>query len=462
MTEVFLSPLITKYSTLPMQTIFSEHHRYLLWRKLWIALAESEKKLGLPITDEQIEEMKDNFALLDLEKVREYERQTKHEVMANILAFGEQCPKAKAIIHLGCTSAFVMDNSDLIQIKEALELLLDKVQSLLHILTNFCETNSKRACLGYTHFQPAQPTTIGKRFSSYLQDLLEDYFALDTFYSELCFLGARGAVGTENSFNLLFDFDSKKVEKLNRLLASEFGFHFLCPIVTQTYPRKVDSRLSTLFSQLAVTLNKMGTDIRLLSHTGELREAFSDTQVGSSAMPYKKNPIYSERLCALSRQTISLASSMQWTAANQWLERSLDDSAARRIALPELFLYSDAILTLATHIVSHLNVNEAEIEKRLSENRPKFLQENLLMILCLKGHDRQEVHEKLKKLPSGIRSLEEMIKELKISLNAEEIARVQDPNAFIGLAEKQVHQFLSEHVKPILKEPKNPVEELSR
>lgn len=444
--EEYTSPFSARYTSPEMSRLFSAQFKISTFRRLWTALAKAEKKLGLPITPKQIAELEAHIDDIDFDSALAYEKRFRHDVMAHIHAYGDQCPDAKAIIHLGATSSYVADNTDLIQLKEALQLLFLKLIHVLRLLSSLAEKEASSPCLAYTHFQPAQPTTIGKRACLWLQDLLLDAHELERHITTLPFLGAKGATGTQASFLSLFDNNAAKVKELETLIAASFGFTHILPIAGQTYTRKLDLNILNTLSSFAASAHKMATDIRLLAHTGELSESPTETQVGSSAMPYKRNPIYSERICGLARFTISLAQNPAYTAATQWLERSLDDSSNRRLAIPESFLSADAILNLLSHLLSHLTVNQPLALSHLEAQIPHLAMETLLMLATKKGGDRQAIHETLRKL-SG-KPIATIAKEL--HLDPKEFT----PHSLIGRAPDQVHDFLKTHVHPFLSKHK--------
>lgn len=450
--DQYETPLKLRYSSKEMLHIFSPQNKYSVWRTLWTELAATQKKAGLDISESQIKKLKECQHTIDFDRVAQHEKETQHEVMAHILAYGEDAPDAKGIIHLGCTSSFVMDNGDLIQIKQGLELIGKNLKKLLLTFNQFCETNKSKPCIGFTHFQPAQPTTVGKRASLWLQDLLEDFKSINSITTALPFLGLKGATGSQQSFLELFDGDTQKIDQIEKEVASSFGFKIIQPLASQTYSRKLDITILNAFESLAATLHKMATDIRLLSHLGEINEQFGEKQVGSSAMPHKKNPIYSERICSLARLVISLAQNASYTHSTQWLERSLDDSANRRISIAESFLLVDAILTLSNKVISNLQVNEEVIQNNLKKQLPVLCLEPLLMIATKKGGDRQTLHEKLKNYahfhPDNFHQV--ILEDSTISITKEELEKVMDPNYLIGRCPDQVTDFLNRFVKPAL------------
>ena len=446
--DSYESPLGSRYASREMSSLFSPKYRAILFRKLWLALASAQKKLGLSISDAQIAEMQKQISNISFEKIKEHEKRLRHDVMAHIYAFGEQCPTAKAIIHLGATSTYVTDNADLIQLKDSLHLLLQKMTLAIRSLKTFAKSHANEACLGFTHYQAAQPTTVGKRACLWLQDLLTDALELERLHKNLPFLGAKGATGTQASFLTLFHQDEKKVKELEQILAKEFGFTSVLSICGQTYPRKIDLQILQALASFGASIHKLGTDLRLLAHDGELREAFEKSQVGSSAMPYKRNPIYAERLCGLSRFLMSLVQNASETLATQWLERSLDDSSNRRLAIPEALLTADALLNILVPLIGHLQVDTAIIKKQLEEHLPHLAMENILMAAVQKGGNRQELHEKMR--TSSKMAPEKLAKDPAFHLNPEEVRSLTDLKSLIGRAPSQVKEFLKEEVDPFL------------
>lgn len=459
----YQSPLATRYASKELSYLFSPHFKYATWRRLWIALAKAEKQLGLSISAEQIAELEAHAGELDLQRAAELEKLYHHEVVAHIHAFAELCPKAKPIIHLGATSAFVMDNTDLIQMKEALSLLLPKMQKVLSLLADFADKYRDLPCLAYTHLQPAQPTTLGKRFCLWAQDFLSDYTDLQSRQKELRFLGVKGATGTQASFLTLFRGDHKKTQELDLCVSKEMGFDKIYLIASQTYPRKEDARVLLTLASFAASAHKFATDLRLLAHENELAEPFGSQQVGSSAMPHKHNPILAERICALSRLLISLSQNPLYTAATQWLERSLDDSANRRVVLPEAFLTADAILELLIKILSGLQIYPMKIKKNLQKEIPFLALENILMEAVSKGKDRQEVHELLRQLAHKAKEddlhgkentsfSDQLLHSPSLGLTEQELTALLSSQHFIGCAPQQVELFLQEQLYPALGE----------
>ncbi|HCL56861.1 MAG TPA: adenylosuccinate lyase [Spirochaetia bacterium] len=466
MSEFYSNPLVERYASKEMAHIFSSLNKYTAWHDLWIALAESEKELGLSITDEQIEEMKKNKGRFDFEKVKNYEKTTRHEVMAHIQAWGEICPKARAIMHLGATSAFVMDNGDLIQMNQGLKLLRKRFLSLIQAVSDFSEKNKEIPCLGYTHFQPAQLTTVGKRAVLWLYDLLLDYQDLTYRLENMQLRGAKGTVGTQDSFMKLFDNNHDKVKKLDQRVSEKIGFEKgSIPVSGQTYTRKIDYILLTSLSNIAQSAHKISTDIRLLQGLQELEEPFEENQIGSSAMPYKRNPMRSERVCSLSRFVMQLTGLAGSNHSVQWLERTLDDSANRRMMISEMFLAVDAILIIMTNVFKGLKVYPKMIEKRIEENLAFLSAEYVIMESVKKGKDRQDVHEAFRKAAmecvqnkkeKGIETdlVKLLIQSPDMNLSENEIRDVLNPSKMIGRAVEQVNEFLELEINPILERDK--------
>lgn len=453
--DEYTSPFSARYSSPEMSRLFSAHFKISTFRKLWTSLAKAEQKLGLSITHQQIAELEDNVDKIDFSLASSYEKKFKHDVMAHIHAFGDQCPNAKPIIHLGATSTFVTDNADLIQLKLGLELLTAKLIEVLKKGSHLAEKEAASPCLGFTHFQPAQPTTIGKRICTWLQDFLLDVEEFERLATNLPFLGAKGATGTQSSFLALFDGNPKKVKELEKLIAKDFGFSKILPIAGQTYTRKIDLHILNALASFAASAHKMATDIRLLAHDEEIFEGFGKEQIGSSAMPYKHNPIYSERICGLSRFVISLAQNPAYTAATQWLERSLDDSSNRRLSIAESFLGADAVCNLLIHLFSILQIDHNRVNQNLNAQMNDLAMENILMLAVKKGADRQTAHEILRKAQG--QKTAHIAKEL--GLDPKELASYLDPLALIGRAPDQVREFIHEDLAPIFsrhKEKKPP------
>jgi adenylosuccinate lyase len=456
------SPLSHRYASEEMSYLFSPYYKVLTWRKLWIALARAQKHLGLPITDAQILSLETHCKQIDFERAEAHEKTMRHDVMAHIHTFGEQCPEARAILHLGATSCYVTDNTDLIQMREALLLLRNKTVQVIRQLSLFAEKHASLATLSYTHLQPAQPTTVGKRACLWIQDLIDDLHAFEHLSTQLRFLGVKGATGTQASFLTLFNGDHHKVKKLEHFVAEEMGFSRLFSISGQTYSRKQDIAILSALSSFAASSHKCATDIRLLAHMKEIEEPFAEKQVGSSAMPYKRNPMRSERICGLARFLLSLNENPLYTEATQWLERTLDDSANRRLSLPEAFLTADAILNLLCNITAGLIVHPKKIAAHLHEEIPFLATEHLLMEAVKKGKDRQHIHERLRKhsiaashriKEEGLAGdlLERIAADSEIGLSHDDVYRHSHVNHFIGRAKEQTHEFLKEEVTPLLK-----------
>lgn len=452
MKEGYESPLSGRYASEEMKTLFSERRKVELWRSLWTALAKAEQKLGLPITKEQVDDLERHVSDIDFAVSAEREKLVRHDVMAEIYAYGLKAPSAAGIIHLGATSAYVKDNADLIACRDGLKLIRKALILLIRELADFAEKTKDIPTLGYTHYQPAQPTTVGKRAALWLQDFCFDLAETDHVLSELRFLGCRGTTGTEASFVELFDGDTEKIDEMNRLIAAEFGFKACYDLASQTYPRKVDSLILKALSGIAESASKMANDIRLLQHDREIEEPFEADQVGSSAMAYKRNPMRSERIVSLSRSLMTDAMNAPLTASVQWLERTLDDSANRRISLPEGFLCADAILKLAVNVVSGLRVNEAVIQKNLMEYLPFLATENLMMEGVKKGGDRQKLHEIIRKRSmeavevmrngGSCDLLERLANEPEFALTKEEIEKILDPALYTGRSSEQTEAYV--------------------
>ncbi len=457
----YLNPLLERYASKDMSYLFSPQYKFSTWRKLWIALAECEKELGLPITDEQINEMKAHIEDIDFELAKKYESQTRHDVMAHIHTYGDSCPKAKPIIHLGATSAYVGDNTDLIQMREGLKLLLCRLAGLIELLSTFSLKYANTATLGFTHFQPAQLTTVGKRACLWIYDLIMDYNDIEHLVENLPFRGVKGTTGTQASFLTLFDGDHKKVKQLDKVVTERLGFSQPLPVTGQTYTRKIDYQVASVLCGLAQSLHKIANDIRLLQHLKEIEEPFEKSQIGSSAMAYKRNPMRSERMTSLSRYIISLCQSPAMTAAEQWFERTLDDSANKRLSIPEMFLAADASLLIAINIADGLVVYPKVIARHIEEELPFMATENIIMACVKKGGDRQELHEKIRthsmeaarqvKMEGNKNDLIQRIASDKsFGLSAEELKELLDVKTFVGRAPEQVIEFNAEWVKPLL------------
>jgi adenylosuccinate lyase len=453
MSDKYENPLCTRYASAQMQHIFSDDNKFSTWRRLWVALAESQKELGLNISAEQIGEMKAQVDNINYERAAKLERETRHDVMAHIRSYGEQCPLAAPIIHLGATSCYVGDNTDIILQRSALLLIKKLLINAMAKLYDFAEKNKALPCLAYTHFQAAQPTTLGKRATLWMQDLLFDLDYLDCTVSRLQLLGCKGTTGTGASFLTLFEGDHEKVKGLEQKIAQKMGFDKVYPVSGQTYSRKIDYYTLSVLSGIAQSAHKFSNDIRLLSHLKEVEEPFEDTQVGSSAMAYKKNPMRSERIASLARYIIADALNPALTASAQWLERTLDDSANRRISIPEAFLATDAILSLVINITGGLTVYPKMIEKHLTEELPFMATENILMYCVKKGGDRQALHERIRvhsmeaakkiKLDGGENDLiNRILNDTAFNLTKNEIDGITRVEQFTGRAAEQTEEFL--------------------
>ena len=461
----FDHPLTGRYASEEMQRLFSTGNRYTTWRRLWLALASAEKELGLEIPDDALEQMLAHLEVTadDLERVREYEKRTRHDVMAHLEAFADRAPAAKPILHLGATSAYVGDNADLIITRDALDLVITRVLAVVAALAAFAEKWADEPTLGMTHFQPAQPTTVGKRACLWLQDFLLDLDRLRFERDRLKLRGVKGTTGTQATFLELFDGDHEKVRALDRRVAETLGFSSCYPVTGQTYPRKVDAFVLDALSGVGQSAAKLATDIRLLARLKELREPLAEGQVGSSAMPYKANPMRSERVTALSRWLISIAANPAQTAASQWLERTLDDSANRRMSVPEAFLTADAILGIVHNVTDGLQVFPAMVARNLAEELPLMASEAILMEAVQRGGDRQAVHERLRiharaaataVLSDGGANpfLGLVADDPEVPLDQTELDALLVPARFVGRAPQQVREFLAEHVQPVLDE----------
>ncbi len=457
----YRTPLAERYASAEMSAIFSPGFKFQTWRRLWLWLAQEEKRLGLPISDAAIADMEAHLSDIDFEAAAREEEKTRHDVMAHVRVFGEAAPAARGIIHWGATSAYVSDNGDLIQMREALGLIESRLVSLLRRIRAFALEHKGLPTLGYTHYQPAQPTTVGKRAALWASELLMDLEAVRSARADLRFLGAKGATGTQASFLLLFDGDSPRVEELDRALAARAGFARRQLVAGQTYSRKQDDRVVHALSGLAQSAHKTATDLRLLQHDGEMEEPFEKTQVGSSAMPYKRNPMRAERVCSLARHVLALSMDTAMTAANQWLERTLDDSANKRIAVPEAFLAADAILILLENVFTGLVVHADVCRRRLAAELPFLAAEDVLMESVRRGGDRQELHEKLrvharasaeKRAVDGEAAdlLDRIAADPAFGLDAAKVADAASPSRLVGRSAEQVEAFLREELDPAL------------
>lgn len=461
MRDIYENPLITRYASKEMAQNFSDDKKFRTWRKLWIALAEAEKELGLDISDEQIAEMKAHQDDINYDVAEAREKEVRHDVMAHVYAYGVQCPTAKPIIHLGATSCYVGDNTDIILMRDGLDIIKCKLLNCINVLSRFALQYKDMPTLGFTHFQPAQPTTIGKRACLWIQDLLMDLNQLDFIMDNLVLRGAKGTTGTQASFLTLFDGDHEKVKALDRLIAKKMGFKGAFAVTGQTYPRKLDSNVINVLSGIAQSAYKFSNDIRLLQHLKEIEEPFEEKQIGSSAMAYKRNPMRSERIGSLARHVLTMALDPAITASTQWLERTLDDSANRRIVIPQSFLAVDAILLLYINVADGLVVYPAMIERHLREELPFMATEYILMEAVKRGGDRQELHERIRrysveagrhvKVEGKANDLVNMIaSDPTFSLSRQEIDAIMDANNFVGRAPQQVEEFIGENVQPVL------------
>ena len=459
-TNTYESPLSSRYASPEMLYLFSADKKFTTWRRLWIALARAEMELGLPITQAQIDELEAHKDEIDYEAAARYERQLRHDVMAHIHAYGDQCPNAMPIIHLGATSCYVGDNTDVILMKEGLELLRGKLVNLIDRLTKFAMEYRGLPTLGFTHFQPAQLTTVGKRATLWANELVMDLEELNHRIDSLQFRGVKGTTGTQASFLELFGGDHEKVRQLEKKVSAEMGFEKVVPVCGQTYSRKMDANVLATLSAIAQSAGKFATDLRLLSHLKELEEPFQDKQIGSSAMPYKRNPMRCERICSLARYVIADAINPAFTAYNQWFERTLDDSANKRISIPEAFLAVDAILQIYLNVIDGLKVYPKVIERRLREELPFMATENIMMDAVKRGGNRQELHERIRvhsvaagrvvKEEGGQNDLIDRIAaDPAFGLTKEEILAHMDPKAYIGRCEAQVEEFSAQVVDPI-------------
>lgn len=462
MKSTYENPLISRYASKEMQALFSPDKKFKTWRKLWIALAEAEKELGLPITDEQIEELKAHQDDINYEVAEAREKEVRHDVMSHVYAYGQQCPKAKPIIHLGATSCYVGDNTDIIIMTEAMGLIKKKLVNVIACLSKFADENKALPTLAFTHFQPAQPTTVGKRATLWLQDLLMDLEDVEYQLSKAKLLGSKGTTGTQASFLELFDGDHEKVKALDKKIAEKMGYKDVFAVSGQTYPRKLDSQFLNVLSGIAQSAFKFSSDIRLLQHLKEIEEPFESKQIGSSAMAYKRNPMRSERISSLARYVMVDALNPAITAATQWFERTLDDSANKRISVPEAFMATDAILSLYLNVVDGLVVYPKVIEKRLMSELPFMATENIMMDAVKKGGDRQELHEKIRqysleagrevKVEGNPNNLLELIaNDPEFGLTLEELQGIMDPKRYVGRAPEQVTEFLAGPVSEVLK-----------
>ena len=462
-TDRYVSPLSERYASKEMQYIFSPDMKFRTWRRLWIALAETEKELGLNITQEQIDELKAHAEDINYDVAKERERQVRHDVMSHVYAYGVQCPKAKGIIHLGATSCYVGDNTDIIVMTEALKLVKKKLVNVIAELSAFADKYKDQPTLAFTHFQPAQPTTVGKRATLWTQEFLLDLEDLEYVLGTMKLLGSKGTTGTQASFLELFDGDQETIDKIDPMIAEKMGFKECYPVSGQTYSRKVDTRVANILAGIAASAHKMSNDIRLLQHLKEVEEPFEKSQIGSSAMAYKRNPMRSERIASLANYVMSDMMNPMLVASTQWFERTLDDSANKRLSVPEGFLAIDGILDLYLNVVDGLVVYPKVIEKHLMAELPFMATENIMMDAVKAGGDRQELHERIRELSMEAGKnvkvegkdnnlLELIAADPSFNLSLDELKKTMDPKKYVGRAPKQVDEFLDEVVRPILKE----------
>ncbi len=466
-TDRYVSPLSERYASREMQYIFSPDMKFKTWRRLWIALAETEKELGLSengkpvITDEQIEELKAHAEDINYDVAKEREKLVRHDVMSHVYAYGQQCPKAAGIIHLGATSCYVGDNTDIIVMTEALKLVKKKLVNVIKALSDFAEEYKGLPTLAFTHFQPAQPTTVGKRACLWMQEFLLDLEELEFVLSNMKLLGSKGTTGTQASFLELFDGDQETIDKIDPMIAEKMGFEACYPVSGQTYSRKVDTRVLNVLAAIAASAHKMSNDIRLLQHLKEIEEPFEKNQIGSSAMAYKRNPMRSERIASLARFVMVDALNPAITSATQWFERTLDDSANKRLSVPEGFLAIDGILDLCLNVVDGLVVYPKVIEKRIMSELPFMATENIMMDAVKKGGNRQELHERIRELSMEagknvkVEGKENNLLELiaadpAFNMSLEELKETMDPSKYVGRSKEQVDAFLTNHIGPIL------------
>ena len=459
--RVYEHPLVSRYASAEMSYLFSPHKKFSTWRRLWLALAEAEQDLGLDITDGQLDAMRSNLEDIDYDLAATYERRFRHDVMAHVHAWGDQIPQARPIIHLGATSCYVGDNTDLVVLRDALDLLIPKLANAIHHLAGFAREHAELPTLGFTHFQPAQLTTVGKRACLWLQELLMDLRALTRVRQDLRFRGVKGTTGTQGSFLALFDGDHDKVTQLDAKVTAAFGFPSAFRVTGQTYTRKLDHEVVSALSSFGATAHRIATDIRLLANLKELEEPFGKHQIGSSAMAYKRNPMRSERVCALARHLVALSQDTAWTGALQWMERTLDDSANRRMSLPEGFLAADGILEVFQNVFAGLVVYPAVIGRRIAGELPFMATENLIMAMVRAGADRQEVHEAIRvhsmdaaQVVKGQGGDNDLIDRVKTDpyfapIHAD-LDALLDPTTFVGRAPQQVVEFLDAEVRPAL------------
>ncbi|MBE5958840.1 MAG: adenylosuccinate lyase [Lachnospiraceae bacterium] len=461
MNDIYNSPLSERYASKEMQYIFSPDMKFKTWRKLWIALAESEMELGLNITQEQVDELKAHVDDINYDVAKEREKLVRHDVMSHVYAYGQQCPKAKGIIHLGATSCYVGDNTDIIVMTEALKLVRKKLLNVINELAKFADEYKAQPTLAFTHFQPAQPTTVGKRATLWLMELKLDLDDLDYMIDSMMLLGSKGTTGTQASFLELFEGDHEKIKELEKKIANKMGFEKCFPVSGQTYSRKMDTRVLNILAGIAASAHKFSNDIRLLQHLKEIEEPFEKNQIGSSAMAYKRNPMRSERIASLANYVMVTALNPAITSATQWFERTLDDSANKRLSVPECFLAIDGILDLYLNVVDGLVVYPKVIEKRLMSELPFMATENIMMDAVKAGGDRQELHEKIRTLSMEAgknvkeKGLDNNLLELiaadeSFNMTLEDLQKTMDPSKYVGRSPEQVEEFLRDEIKPIL------------
>lgn len=460
-TDTYESPLADRYASKSMLRLFSQDTRYSTWRRLWVALAEAEMELGLPITQNQIDQMKQHLDDIDYQRVRYYEQQLRHDVMAHIHAYGELCPDARGIIHWGATSCYVTDNADIIIYHSGMRLLYDKLLYLMKLLADFADDHKALPCLGYTHLQSAQPVTVGKRACVWLEDFHADQYDMSSLMADIKLLGSKGTTGTQASFMNLFDNDESKVKRLDEIIARKMGFDSVYPVSGQTYPRKLDMRICNVLAGIAQSAYRFANDMRLLQSMGELEEPFGKKQIGSSAMAYKRNPIRSERICSLARLAMVNALNAPLTASAQWLERTLDDSANRRVCMPEQFLAVDAVLNLCITVADGIVVYPEAIERRLREQLPFMATENILMEAVKAGGDRQQMHEIIRRHAMDARLnmqqtgqpcdlLDRLARDGAFGLDKQSMEGVMQPELYTGRAPSQVREYLRDYIRPIV------------
>ena len=465
MHDRYVSPLSERYASREMQYIFSPEKKFCTWRRLWVALAEAENELGLPVTKEQIDELKEHMDDINFDVAKEREKLVRHDVMSHVYAYGVQCPKAKGIIHLGATSCYVGDNTDIIIMADALKLVRKKLINVMDELAKFADRYKAQPTLAFTHFQPAQPTTVGKRATLWLMELKLDLDDLDYLLGSLRLLGSKGTTGTQASFLELFDGDHEKCRELDRKIAQKMGFEGCYPVSGQTYSRKVDSRVLSVLAGIAQSAHKFSNDIRLLQHLKEVEEPFEKNQIGSSAMAYKRNPMRSERMASLANYVMADMMNPMMVASTQWFERTLDDSANKRLSIPEGFLAIDGILDLYLNVVDGLVVYPKVIEKRLMSELPFIATESIMMDAVKAGGDRQDLHEKIRTLSMEAgrnvkeKGLDNNLLELiaadpAFNLTLDELKKTMDPSRYTGRAKEQVEEFLNEVIRPVLEENK--------